>query len=186
MLNYGNMIDSCRPLKKSQHIFIWLSAWALYLKMVAPLINLGDTPELIAAGKIFGVAHPTGYPLFTFLLKIFSFFPLGNIAYRCNLFSTICGCTAILFVFWFSRLLVSQLSAIIITLFWILSLTFQSQSLFARVYVLNLLLTLMVLYLGALSLKKPRYYILSFFLYGIGLANHFVFLNLFLPLYLLF
>lgn len=57
----------------------------LYLLTLAPTIGHTDSGELSAVAYTFGVAHPTGYPLFTFLGWLFTRLPVGTVALRMNL-----------------------------------------------------------------------------------------------------
>ncbi len=158
--------------------------WSFYLKLTSAVICVGDPPELIAAGKLLGVAHPTGYPLFTILLKIFCQLPLGGIAWRANLLSTLSGSAAALLFFLLCRHLYDNQTAFFATTFWVFSTTFQGQSLCARVYVLNIFLTLMVLYPLATNKRNHYLSLVAVTIFGVALGNHFAFLIMFLPLYL--
>eukprot|EP01113_Clastostelium_recurvatum_P001750 TRINITY_DN10721_c0_g1_i1.p1 TRINITY_DN10721_c0_g1~~TRINITY_DN10721_c0_g1_i1.p1 ORF type:complete len:736 (-),score=159.46 TRINITY_DN10721_c0_g1_i1:19-2034(-) len=59
----------------------------------------GDSAELIIAAYQMSVAHPPGYPLFTWLGKLFTFIPFGTIAWRVNLMSVMCGVLSAVFMF---------------------------------------------------------------------------------------
>jgi hypothetical protein len=57
--------------------------------------NFGaDGGELITAAVTLGVPHPPGYPTYILLGKLVSFFPVGEMAYRFNLFSAVCTAVA--------------------------------------------------------------------------------------------
>lgn len=59
-----------------------------------------DTGEMQTVPYLFGIAHPTGFPLFVILGYVFSHaVPLGTVAYRLNLMSALCmtGVAAALF-----------------------------------------------------------------------------------------
>src|SRR3954467_2461178 len=76
-----------------------LIALALYLRTLAPAVLVGDSGEFQFTGYILGVPHPTGYPLYTLLSKIFTWLPVGDVAYRVNLSSAVyaalaCGLVA--------------------------------------------------------------------------------------------
>jgi hypothetical protein len=76
-----------------------LTAFILYLRTLAPSVLVGDSGEFQFTGAILGVPHPTGYPLYTLLNKLFSFLPVGDVAYRVNLSSAVyaalaCGIVA--------------------------------------------------------------------------------------------
>lgn len=62
-----------------------IAAGALYFSTIAPTISHTDSGELTAVCYTFGVAHPTGYPLFTLLGGIFTHLPLGSPAFNLNL-----------------------------------------------------------------------------------------------------
>ncbi|MBI2300402.1 MAG: DUF2723 domain-containing protein [Armatimonadetes bacterium] len=54
-------------------------------------VCFGDYPELMGAAYRLGVAHPSGYPLWTLLGKLASFLPLGPLPYRMGLVAGVCG-----------------------------------------------------------------------------------------------
>lgn len=60
-------------------------ATLLYLLTMSPSVGHTDAGELSAVAYTFGVAHPTGYPLFTLLGYLFSHLPFGSVAFRLNL-----------------------------------------------------------------------------------------------------
>lgn len=59
----------------------------------------GDGVELAAACATLGIAHPTGYPLFTLLGRLFAFLPVGTVYFRVALLSAVCvaGAAALLY-----------------------------------------------------------------------------------------
>ena len=70
-------------------LLIFLSAFALYTFTSYPdIAAYRDTGELVTVSNILGVAHPTGYPLYTILGYIFQkAIPFGTPAYRQNIMS---------------------------------------------------------------------------------------------------
>jgi hypothetical protein len=74
------------------------AALAIYVTTLAPGLtfehNGADGGDLIAAGRILGVPHPSGYPTYTLLAWLFSQLPIGTIAYRVNLLSAVCAALA--------------------------------------------------------------------------------------------
>jgi Protein of unknown function (DUF2723) len=56
----------------------------LYFGTMAPAVGHTDAGELSAVAYTFGVAHPTGYPLFTLLGWLFTRIPMGSVAWRLN------------------------------------------------------------------------------------------------------
>ncbi|MGQ9714340.1 MAG: glycosyltransferase family 117 protein [Anaerolineae bacterium] len=69
---------------------------ALYVRTLAPSVValFDDSLEFQLVCYQLGIAHPTGYPLYTLLGKLFTFLPVGDAAYRVNLLSALAGgCT---------------------------------------------------------------------------------------------
>ena len=58
----------------------------------------GDSGELMATAKDFGVSHPPGYPLFTTMAALMiNLFPFGSTAWKLNLMSaTIASCANVM------------------------------------------------------------------------------------------
>ena len=86
----------------------------LYGSNLCPGVFVGDAPELVAAAATFGVPHPPGYPLFTMLAGLFvRLLPVGEVAWRANLFSALCGAgTAALLYLLARRLGAGRLAAV--------------------------------------------------------------------------
>lgn len=176
-----------------------LAAFAVYLTTLAPSIGFIDSGELAAVAHSFGVAHPTGYPLFTLLAGAFSHLPLGgSVIWRLNLLAALC-CAASVFFFYrvFLALLLAagkrpgpdsaaRLSAATAALTLAFSRTFWSQAVGVEVYSLHLLLVSLVLFAflralpdgafaaGSVSDPAPRRraWRLFAFVLGLGFANH--------------
>ena len=63
---------------------------ALYIATLHPSVAGGDSGELTAAARTGGVPHPSGYPLFALLARLFATLPLGHSpAWRVNLLSAV-------------------------------------------------------------------------------------------------
>ena len=83
-----------------ERALVWWGAalplWVLLLCLLSPTITRGgDCGELSAASYTLGIAHPTGYPVWCLLGRIFALIPLGEIGWRYNLFSSVCGMAAV-------------------------------------------------------------------------------------------
>ena len=63
-------------LKKYYYLFTGAAAFIVYLFTIAPTVIQIDSGELAAVQATLGIAHPTGYPLFTILGYVFSLIPL--------------------------------------------------------------------------------------------------------------
>src|SRR5690606_14568872 len=81
-------------------------AFIVYLTTIAPSVIQIDTGELAAVQSTLGIAHPTGYPLFTILGYLFSLIPLPfSKIFQLNLLTAI-YCSAAVAIFTFSSKLV--------------------------------------------------------------------------------
>jgi len=73
-------------LKKVYGLLAGIIVFILYLSTMAPTVTQLDAGELATAQTLLGIAHPTGYPLFTMLGHLFLLLPLPfSIIYRANL-----------------------------------------------------------------------------------------------------
>jgi hypothetical protein len=78
---------------------------ALYVRTLAPSLLLGDSAEFQTLSYTLGMTHPTGYPVYLLLGKLFTLLPVGDIAYRVNLMSAVFGALALGLVYLNGRLL---------------------------------------------------------------------------------
>ncbi|GMU88298.1 MAG: hypothetical protein AMXMBFR49_05060 [Chlorobiota bacterium] len=70
----------------------------VYYSTMAPSVLQIDTGELAAAQALLGIAHPTGYPLFTMLGYLFSLIPMPfTTIYQLNLFAALTTSAGIYF-----------------------------------------------------------------------------------------
>src|SRR5262245_7101877 len=104
-----------------------------------------DSGDLVTAAARLGVAHPTGYPTYLLLARLFQLLPLGDLAYRATLLSAAAAALAALCVYMIVRLLIdapgwpAHCSALAAALGLGLSPVFWSQAVIAEVYSLNAL-----------------------------------------------
>ena len=84
-------------------LFLALSLLGVYLGTIAPGLtwaNAGsDGGDLIVAAATGGIPHPTGYPLYLLLARIFQLLPVGSLAFRTNLMSAIFTALAAVLVY---------------------------------------------------------------------------------------
>ena len=135
----------------------------------------GDCGELIAASYVLGNAHPTGYPLYLLLGKLFSFLPVGEIAFRYNLFSALCAaCAAAVLAAAVFRLTRDGFSALIGAWSLACAYTFWTQAIIAEVYALSALLIALLILTAIIFIQTndPRWLGAMAFVFGLGLTNH--------------
>ncbi len=71
-----------------------LVAATVYVRTVLPGVSVGDWAEAEMIPSRLGVMHPTGYPLYTLLMKAFTTIPIGSVAWRANVFSAVAAAAA--------------------------------------------------------------------------------------------
>ena len=165
-------------------------SFAVYAWSAAPNVTLLDSGEFIVAAQHFGVPHPTGYPLWTFLSWLFLLLPLGNAAWEVAIFSGLCaagavGCCAALLssaqlwcyeTFAGARTkILSRIVALCFSLMLAFSMSMWSQAVIAEVYALHALLIAIFLMLCYHWVQHPasdRLMLSIFFILALSFSNH--------------
>jgi hypothetical protein len=152
-------------------IALGVYAWTLAPGLVATL----DTPAFQFVGRVLGVVHHPGYPLYTMVTHLVSYLPIGTLAYRINLFSAVMGAVAVgLTVLVLRRLDVRPLPAVAGALAFAFGEIVWSQSVIAEVYTLNAALVAGML-LGLLAWEARRRAAVFYLAIGclaLGLGHH--------------
>ena len=99
--------------KKYFYVLTGFIVFIIYLFTLAPSVVQIDSGELAAVQGTLGIAHPTGYPLFTMIGYIFSLIPLPfTKIYQLNLLAAV-FCSAGIAVFVYTaKLLLDNLNLI--------------------------------------------------------------------------
>ena len=168
---------------------IFVGALALYWRTLAPSVAtiFDDSLEFQLVCPTLGIAHPTGYPLYTLLGKFFTLIPIGDAAYRVNLMSAFFAALTVVFTYLIVRVLTDDsLSAFFASLAIAVSPVFWSQAVIAEVYSLNAFFTALVVCLllrweadrrqrpaaSTSSAAAPHHLLLAAFVYGLSLTHH--------------
>src|SRR3990167_4625661 len=81
-------------------VFVFFTSLTAYLTTLAPTIYIEDAAEFATAVPTLGIAHPSGFPMYMILGKLFTMLaPFGEMAFRVNLFSAFA--TSIMLVVFF-------------------------------------------------------------------------------------
>ncbi|MHB8337799.1 MAG: protein O-mannosyl-transferase family [Ignavibacteriaceae bacterium] len=90
-----------RFVKKYFAVLTGLFVFLVYLTTLAPSVVEIDAGELATVQATLGIAHPTGYPLFTMLGYLFSLIPFGfSKIYQLNLLTDVwCSLGIMVFVY---------------------------------------------------------------------------------------
>ncbi len=173
---------------------LFIVCLALYYMTLAPSITWEhdgvDSGDLVATIHTLGIAHPPGYPLYVLLGKVFTFLPVGEVAYRVNLMSALFAAISVPLAY--STMLLLQpdaadkvnntIAAAAAAFLLAFSHTFWSQAIIAEVYSLNAFFVALIVYLATLFrfTGKDKLLWMLFLTLGLSLGNHLSVL-LFLP-----
>lgn len=136
----------------------FLLALALYLQTLAPSVAalFDDSLEFPLVVHRLAIAHPTGYPLYVLLGKLFTLGPWHNVAWAVNLLSAIAGAVTIALVYLLTRHLARRrLPALVAAAALAVSPVFWSQAVVAEVYTLNSAFVAGVLWLALRWARRP-------------------------------
>jgi hypothetical protein len=137
-----------------------------------------DGGDLIAAARTLGVAHPSGYPTYTLLARLFSYVPVGTLAYRTNLLSAVCAALAAGLLCRSAQFLLPGRYSLMLSAAAALTLAFSSlywsQAVITEVYALLALLAATLLWLLIRWRNNGRdcNLWLAGLVMGVGLGNH--------------
>ena len=166
---------------------LFVVSLTLYLATLAPSVVtlFDDSLEFQLVTYQLGIAHPTGYPLYTLLGKLFTFLPVGDVAYRVNLMSAFFGAATVALLYLLILLIVSprkkapntfdtplwptHLGAIIGAMLFGVGQVFWQQATIAEVYTLNAFFVALLL---VAAIYRPRRVGWLAFLFGLSLTHH--------------
>lgn len=155
---------------------IFLSTFAIFVSFLTPNVNTGDAGELIASSYFMGVAHPSGYPLYLQIGKLFSFLPFGNMAFRVALVSAFFSSLSLTLLAGLVQRLTENKPAVFFTVAVLLvSYSYFTQSVMAKFYTLNLFFILLILFFWLnmfLRGYQENMLYLTAFIFGLITANH--------------
>jgi tetratricopeptide (TPR) repeat protein len=152
-----------------------ISLFGVYLSTICPTVYLGDSGELTTAAYGLGIPHNSGYPLYTLLGNLFCFLPLGNIAFRLNLMSTVFAVLTLSLVYSLVlKITSSQVSALVGSLLLAFTPVFWSQTISAEVYSLHAFFAALLIRLLWWWNEKRTFCRLACFVFvtGISFGNH--------------
>jgi tetratricopeptide (TPR) repeat protein len=155
---------------------IGVAVLLVYVAGACPTIYVGDSGELVTAVEVLGIPHPTGYPLYVLLGKLWTnLLPFGPIAWRMSLFSAFAGAAACALLYLLARSAgLSPLAGAVAALSLAFSGSFWSEANIQRVYTLGavfVVLATMAVF-GWHARRRTPMLCLAFFLCGLGACNH--------------
>ncbi len=160
-------------------IVLCLVSLALYAATAAPSVAtiFDDSLEFHVVLPTLGIAHPSGYPLYTLLGKLATLvIPLRDPAGRANLFSALAAGLAVGLVYLTARRLAgSRPAAAVAAVVFAISPAWWSQATLAEVYALHAALMILFTYLLLRWSDDPAAFGLlqaAFLVFGLGLTHH--------------
>ena len=166
------------PLFRTDSLFavlIGLGALALYVRTLAPSLLWGDSAEFQTLSYTLGMTHPSGYMTQIMLGKLFTYLPVGNIAYRVNLMSAFFGALAVAQVYLIVRMLGGlTIAGISAAMMLALSQLFWRRALVAESYAVaaSMTATIWLLFLSWRHTQNWRYLFLAGLAGGLSMGIH--------------
>ena len=157
----------------------------VYLLTLCPSVPGGDSGELISAAHNCAVAHPPGFPIYTLVAKLFTFVPIGSIAWRVNLFSAVCQtCAGVLLFLAAAQWSGSVAGGLVAGGLFCFSPIVWRYAVVAEVFALNnaFVALLLLLCLRYARGRQRRTAYLGAFVIGLGLSNHHILVFIGVPL----
>lgn len=168
---------------------VFIITFIVYLLTVAPGISFTDSGELAGVCATLGVAHPTGYPLFTILGHLWTLLPIpADNVHSLNIFAAFltavsAGVFFLLALRFFKAVFkenksdnIFEISAFVMSLIYAFGQTVWLQAVALEVYSLQLLIINLTLlsFIKAFDNKgkQGKYFFLTAFMLGLGFANH--------------
>jgi tetratricopeptide (TPR) repeat protein len=153
-----------------------LALFAVYAAGACRTIYVGDSGELVTAVHILGIPHPSGYPLYVLVGKLWTVLvPVGSIAFRMSLFSAACAAAACALLFVTSRQDgVSRVASLFGAGLLAFGPSFWQEANVQRVYALNALMLVLALNraLAWHRERQSRDLVLAMLACGVGATNH--------------
>jgi hypothetical protein len=176
-----------RRVARWMTVAVAIVAFATYSTTLCRTIYWGDGIELTCVAAVLGVAHPTGYPLFSLLGRAFTELPLGTVGFRLNLMSAVAATALATLVARAVWRLLPRLGLLeanrVVARAWLsaaagwtvaFSRTIWYQAGLTEVYLLNaaIFAGILVLVARAIEERALRLYWAACFLCALGIGNH--------------
>ncbi|HAW49675.1 TPA: hypothetical protein DCX16_01805 [bacterium] len=169
-------------------VLVFFSAFIIYLLTLWPTIPFHDCGDMVSSAYLLGIAHPTGYPLFSIIGKFWiTTIPFGNIAYRMNALSSLFASLTCMMVYFITLKLATNTPSLItriapsIVASFVLAFspTFWQQAIISEKYTLNALFFSLLIFVllkwqetQSSKIKVQSYLYLFVFILGLSFCHH--------------
>lgn len=158
-------------------LIVFLTTLTVYILTLGVSIGFEDFAEFQTASYVMGVPHAPGYPLIVLWGKLFTYLPIGSIAYRVNLSNAFISSFAcsILFII-LRKFSIHKIISLSLAITFGFTATYWSQSVMVEVYSMAVLFFLLSFYFvqnwkHTQSLKDIYYFA---FFSGLGITAHYI------------
>jgi len=166
---------------KKHIVFLSFIPFIVYIFTASRTLPWGDGAEFYVAIRNLGIPHPSGYPFFLLLGRLF--YCINSSPMMLNILPGIFTTAAILFAYLILKEMTQdRFIAISLSLFLAFGTEIWQQSVVAEVYTLNLLIFVIMFYLILRNEKDPRAAPAIFFCSGLALTNHLTSLFYIIPM----
>ena len=156
-------------------VFSFLIPFVIYILTMELKLVGGDTGWYANQIPEMTLMVPTGYPTFSMFLKLFTYVPISDVAYRLNLFSVIFGALTTLFLFLaINKLLKNEFISFISSMIFAFIVPFWSVANRLEFDTLNTFFIILLIFSAIVySENKTRKFLYFFFFcLGLSLTNH--------------
>lgn len=155
---------------------LFIFSFGAYLHNLSPSVYGVDVGDLVTASAVHGVAHPSGYPLFTLLGTLFLLLPFdATPAWKVGLISVLsASCGVVVMYALILSLLGKRVLAFLTAATMAFSYLYWLYAEVAEVFTFTSVLMLLSFFLAVqyFKTKKRNYILLLSFVFGIAIAHH--------------
>ncbi|MFH0775842.1 MAG: DUF2723 domain-containing protein [bacterium] len=149
--------------------------YIIYLLTLPSTLTFGDSGDHIACGWMLGLAHPSGYCLYTLITHLISYIPISNIGMRMSFLTVAIASCCIFFLYLILyHILKNQIISLSSSLIFAFSAAFWNIAGYVKMYSLLSLSVVLCFFIVILWEKKrdARLLLLLAFVYGLAVSNH--------------
>ena len=159
-----------------------LLTFQVYLITIYPgLFGMGDAAKFSFVGKVLGTPHAPGYPMYVMVSHLFSYVPIGSLAFRMNVLSALLAAVAV-YLLYFAARAVGTRPAVAVSAALALGLgrSFWAKAQYAKGYTLTAALVcagILLLLRWSQSGRRSHFYG-AIAVFAIAVGNHLIIVSL--------
>ena len=159
-----------------------LLTFQVYMITIYPgLFGMGDAAKFSFVGKVLGTPHAPGYPMYVMVSHLFSYVPIGSLAFRMNVLSALLAAVAVYLLYFAARALGTRPAvAVSAALALGLGRSFWAKAQYAKGYTLTAALVcagILLLLRWSQSGRRSQFYG-AIAVFAIAVGNHLIIVSL--------